>query len=114
MATFANQKAQAGVGGLPFVKVPFVFETTGAMRSETQKWWQGVLTLERKSRDPADPVSRKDQGLDWSFTANAFSSYWRQAISMSMARTMAESIISSVGKNQKEGAVVVHPLLEMY
>ena len=114
MAVFATQKAQAGVGGLPFVKVPLVFETTGAMGKETEKWWQGVLILERKSRDPALPVSRKDQDLDWSFTANAFSSYWRQAISMSMARTMAESVIASIGKNQKEGVVAVHPVLDVH
>ena len=33
----------AGAAGLPFIKQPLVFETTGAMGTETQKWWKEMV-----------------------------------------------------------------------
>ena len=108
MDTHSKQRAIAGEAGLPFVKVPLVFEITGAMGKETQKWWREVAALEKEQRGQ-ETTSRKDKGLDWTFSANGFASYWLQAISMSMARTLAESVVMFIGKNQKEGIFDVHP-----
>ena len=108
MDTHSKQLAIAGEAGLPFVKVPLVFEITGAMGKETQKWWREVAALEKEQRGQ-DTTSRKDMGLDWTFSANGFASYWLQAISMSMARTLAESVVMFIGKNQEDGIIDVHP-----
>ena len=108
MDTHSKQLAIAGEAGLPFVKVPLVFEITGAMGKETQKWWREVAALEKEQRGQ-DATSRKDMGLDWTFSANGFASYWLQAISMSMARTLAESVVMFIGKNQEDGIIDVHP-----
>ncbi len=63
------------------------------------------LTLQRGG----DMTRRKDWGLDWTFSANGFASYWLQSISMSMARTQAESVINFINKNQADGKLDVHP-----
>ena len=55
---------EAGDQGLPFTKGPLVFETTGAMEEETQKWWKSVVELEANQRIPAAPQSRREQGLE--------------------------------------------------
>ena len=111
MNTHATALANAGMAGLPFVKVPLVFEITGGMGKETQKWWRQVSDYEMDQRGPGETTSRKDKGLDWSFSANGFASYWLQSFSMSMARTMAESIVAFIGANQKEGCMDVHPII---
>ena len=69
--------------------------------------------MERDQRGPGETTSRKDLGLDWTFTANGFASYWLQSISMSMARTCAESIIAFIGGNQEVGANQVHPSIHV-
>ena len=85
----------------PFTKVPLVVETTGAMGTETQKWWKEIIRMEKDQRGLGESTSRKDLGLDWTFTANGFASYWLQSISMSMARTLAESIVAIIEGNQE-------------
>ena len=57
--------------------------------------------LEKDQRGLGETTSRKDLGLDWTFTANGLASYWLQSISMSMARTLAESIVAFIGGNQE-------------
>ena len=99
MSTHRKALAVAGANGLPFTKVPLVFETTGAMGTETQKWWKEISRLEKDQRGLGETTSRKDLGLDWTFTANGLASYWLQSISMSMARTLAESIVAFIGGN---------------
>ena len=84
-------------------KVPLVFETTGAMGTETQKWWKEIGKMEKDQRGFGETTSRKDLGLDWTFTANGFASYWLQSISMSMARTLAEYIVRSLHRGQPRG-----------
>ena len=37
---------EAGDQGLPFTKGPLVFETTGAIREVTQKWWKSIVEME--------------------------------------------------------------------
>ena len=43
LGTHKNALEEAGDQSLPFTKGPLVFETTGAMGEETQKWWKSVL-----------------------------------------------------------------------
>ena len=58
MQVYQRQVEAAGQAGLPFVKVPLAFETTGAMGAETQKWWQSVLKLESERRNDVGLSSR--------------------------------------------------------
>jgi hypothetical protein len=113
MSTHRKALTAAGANGLPFTKVPLVFETTGAMGAETQKWWKDIRKMEKDQRGLGETTSRKDLGLDWTFTANGFASYWLQSISMSMARTAAESIIAFIGGNQEAGVSQVHPSINV-
>ena len=99
MATHAKALNAAGAAGLPFKKKPLVFETTGAMGQETQKWWKAVLAIEAALRTPGDTTSRRDLGLEHTFSANGFATYWLQSISLSYARSQAESIMVWVGRN---------------
>ena len=85
---------------LPFVKVPLAFETTGAMGAETQKWWKSVLKLESERRNDVGLSSRREMGMDHTWTANSFVSFWLQSISMAHARMQAESVMLWVGKSQ--------------
>jgi len=104
MQRYRRQVEDAGQHAeLPFVKVPLAFETTGAMGRETQEWWESVLELERRERGDAAEPSRRDMGLDHTWTANSFSSFWLQSISMAIARTQAESVMMWIGKSQPVG-----------
>merc|ERR1712216_736188 len=99
MATHRKALDAAGAAGLPFNKKPLVFETTGAMDNEAQQWWTAVLKMEQAQRVPGDPTSRRDLGLEHTFSANGFGTYWLQSISLSYARSQAESIMVWVGRN---------------
>ena len=83
---------EAGDKDLPFTKGSLVFETTGAMGEETQKWWNSIVEMEADQRTPGAPQSRQEQGLEHTWSANNFSSYALQTISVSQARMPAESI----------------------
>ena len=85
--------------GLAFVKKPLVIEATGGMGKETQKWWDTVLALERLRRQPGDPTSRRDLGLEHTWSANKHSTFWLQSISMQYARAQASSVLTLVAKN---------------
>ena len=69
------------------------------MGNETQKWWKAVLAIEAALRTPGDTTSRRDLGLEHTFSANGFATYWLQSISLSYARSQAESIMVWVGRN---------------
>ena len=99
MATHRKALEAAGVSGLPFKKKPLVFETTGAMGNDAQKWWTSVLEIEQSKRAPGEPTSRRDLGLEHTFSANGFATYWLQSISFTYARAQAESIMVWVGRN---------------
>ena len=103
MQVYQRQLEGAGQAGLPFVKVPLAFETTGAMGRETQEWWESVLELERRERGDAAEPSRRDMGWEHTWTADSFSSFWLQSISMGIARTQAESAMMWIGKSQPVG-----------
>ena len=64
-----------------------------------QKWWKTVLQLEQAEHVPGQPTSRRDKGLEHTFSANGFSTYWLQSISLAYARAQAESIMVWVGRN---------------
>ena len=100
MQGYRRQLEIAGQAGLPFVKVPLAFETTGAMGEETQQWWQSVLRLESEQRGDMLLPSRRELGEDHTWTANSFVSFWLQSISMAHARKQAESVMLWVGKCQ--------------
>ena len=78
--------------GLQFEKKPLVFETTGAMGVETKKWWKSVLALYHAQREPGEPTSRRELGLDYTWSANHFSSFWLQTLSFCQAVALAESV----------------------
>ena len=99
MSTHRKQAGEAGVLGLAFVKKPLVIEATGGMGKETQKWWDTVLALERLRRQPGDPTSRRDLGLEHTWSANKHSTFWLQSISMQYARAQASSVLTLVAKN---------------
>jgi len=107
MDRFQQQLAMTG-GTITWEKIPLVFEITGAMGTETQTWWREVVALEKQQRG-GEAASRKDRGLEWTFSANGFASFWLQSISMSMARTQAESVLKFIHKNQKAGVLDIHP-----
>ena len=100
LATHRAAVLEAGAGGLPFTKVPLVFETTGAMGKETQIWWEGIRQLHREAREGLGPTSRRETGMDWTWTANHFNTFWLQSISVAHARTQAESVIQWIGTCQ--------------
>ena len=101
LGTHKKALEEAGDRGLPFTKGPLVFETTGAMGEETQKWWKSIVEMEADQRIPGAPQSRWEQGLEHTCSANKFSSYWLQTFSMSHARMQAESIAQWIGTCQK-------------
>jgi hypothetical protein len=95
-----HQKAleAAGDNGLLFTKQPLVFETTGAMGAETQKWWKAMVKMaEKRDADMEDTRSRRQKGLEHTWAANDWSSFWLQRISIAHARHQAESISTLIG-----------------
>ena len=89
---------------LPFDKVPLAFETTGAMGKETQKWWDSVKRLEARREES---TSRMQQGLEHTWSANNFATYWLQSIAMAHAREQADSVLLWINKCQPHlGSVV--------
>ena len=92
---------------LPFYKVPLAFETTGAMGKETQEWWDSVKKLEADRRGMAETTSRMQQGLEHTWSANNFATYWMQSIAMVHAREQAESVLLWVNKCQSHHGVPI-------
>ena len=50
LGTHKKALEEAGDQVLPFTKGPLVFETTGAMGEETQKWWKSIVEMEADQR----------------------------------------------------------------
>ena len=46
------------------------------MGRETEKWWKSVVAMEAELRAVGQPSSRRDLGLEHTWAANSFSSYW--------------------------------------
>jgi len=101
MKSYRTALDMAGAAGLPFVKMPIVFETTGAMSKETRKWWKELVEWSQKRDDEREGTrSRREMGLEHTWSANDWSSYWLQRISLTHARHQAESIIQLIGASQ--------------
>ena len=92
------RRREAGAQGIPFKFQPLAFEATGAMGAETQKWWKSIVELEASMR--AEGSSLRDQGRDHTWSANSFSSYWRQHISMAMAKAQAQGIANCIARSR--------------
>ena len=58
-----------------------------------------MLALERTRQQPGDPTSRRELGLDHTWTANKFATFWLQSIGMQYARAQAGSVLALIGKN---------------
>ena len=87
MALFEQQVRQSE-RPIDLDKVPLIFESAGAMGKETQKWWESVLKMERKRcEERRENPSRQYQGLEHTWSADRFASYWLQRISMAHARS---------------------------
>ena len=99
MGTFRRAEAAAGGVGLSFIKLPIVFETTGAMGQETQKWWREMLEIEKENLNEG-AISRRELGLEHTWTANNWSNFWLQRISMVHARHQAETVLQKIGASQ--------------
>ena len=95
MECYKKQLEAAGQAGLPFEKKPLAFETTGAMGKETQEWWKSVLKL---ARDSQPRLAQSDT----TWTARKFSPYYLQLISMTLARSQAESVVLWIGKSRPQ------------
>ena len=102
LGTHKTALEEAGDQGLPFTKGPLVFETTCRLGEETQKWWKSIVEMEADQRIPGAPQSRREQGLEHTWSSNKFSSYWLQKNSMPHARIQADSS-SSVDRHLPEG-----------
>ena len=84
MALFEQQVRQSE-RPIVFDKVPLIFESTGAMGKETQKWWESVLKIERKR---CEERRERTPGLG-AWSPDRFASYWLQRISTANARAQA-------------------------
>ena len=87
---------------LPFEKVPLAFENTGAMGKETQQWWQSVLKWESEHRGVGETSSRMQLGLEHTWSANNFATFWSQSMSMAHFREQAETVLLWVNKCQPQ------------
>ena len=85
------------------VSPPLVFETTGAIAigEEIQTLWKSIVEMEADQCIPGAPQSRQEQGLEHTWAANKFSSYWLQTSSMAHAMMQADSIAQWIETCQK-------------
>ena len=58
LGTHKKALEEAGDQGLPFTEGPLVFETTGAMGEETQKWWKSIVETSACQKHPRADVSK--------------------------------------------------------
>ena len=60
LGTHDRALEKAGDQGVLFTKGPLVFETTGAMGKETQKWWKSIVEIEADQRIPKQEYPKAD------------------------------------------------------
>ena len=87
--TVATDQATAQGLVLPFDKYPLVFESTGAYGKHTLMWFNDMVKHHMSLHLP----SLRAMGLAHTFTANSFSSFWGQRLSMVQALHHAESVV---------------------
>ena len=103
ISEFRPMMREAAEAGAPIEKIPLVMETTGAFGIRMQKWWKEMKKLEAEFRS-GRPLSLQDQGLEHTWSANVWSTFQRQKLSMGVARLQAEGIIKKISQNLPEGA----------
>ena len=59
---------------------------------------KSIVALEASMR--TEGSSLRDQGHDHTWSANSFSSYWRQHISMTMAKAQAQGVANCIAKSR--------------
>ena len=101
MADYNKAVQQAGAQGLPFTLTPLAFETTGAMGEETQKWFKKMVSrnAEISGEDFGETTSRMQKGEPCTWTANSFSSFWKQRLSFYMMVDRATKTSVHIGKS---------------
>ena len=90
-----RQATQDGLGPLPFEKAPIVMETSGVCSNFTQNWFKKMVRIEKAKQAQFGTgvfTSRRLQSLDWTWSANSFSSWHLQSISMAHARLQAQAV----------------------
>ena len=100
LGTHKKALEEAGDQGLPFTRRPLVFETTGAMGEETQKWWRSIVETKVDQRIPGASQSRQEQGLEHTWSANKFS---LGTNFLSVTCQDASKIHSALDRNLPEG-----------
>ena len=79
----------------PFDKVPLVFESTGAWGEHTVSWFNNMVRMHKNLGLP----TLRMMGLTHTFTANTFSSFWAQRLSMVQAVHHAETVVLVSGES---------------
>ena len=69
-----------------------MFESTGAYSKETAKWFGELVKADKKVNPPA-LVRSVGASFGSTFSANSFSSFWSQRLSMVQATHHAESLL---------------------
>ena len=88
----------AAEAGTPIQKIPLVLETSVAFGSEMQNWWKEMVKLEGEVRGVGTPSSLQDQGFSHTWSANIWSTFQRQKLSMGIARMQAEGIMKNISQ----------------
>ena len=85
----------ADSANVPFDKAPIVIETSGAFSNFTQNWFQKMVKIDKSQQDWNGTgvfTSRRLRGLDWTWSANSFSSWHLQSLSVAQARLQAQAV----------------------
>ena len=69
----------------PFVYRPVTFESTGGFGASAVKWWKEVCALDVSINAPVSGVSPLLTPDKYTWSAQRFSSYWLQRISLALA-----------------------------
>ena len=97
LETPKNALEEIGDQGLPCTNGPLFYETTRAVGEDTWKWWKSIVEMEADQHVPGATPIRQEKGLEHTWSAKTFSSYWVQTFSMAHAKIQAESIAQLIG-----------------
>ena len=70
-------------------------ETSGAFSNFTQNWFKKMVKIDKSQQACSGTgvfTSRRLQSLDWTWSANSFSSWHLQSISMAHARLQVQAV----------------------
>ena len=69
-----------------------MIESTGAWGKGMQRWWNDQVLTRMEQLEEDKDKTRRLNGLPWTWSANKFTTYWLQRISVTFQRHLAESI----------------------